>query len=201
MNAQRLLNIVSVAIISLPILFAESLLAGKPKIIHNEERGLWHDNSAKGFDLIADLIIGREEGEDHEIFGRIFDIVTDSRENIYIVDNGFSRIQKYDCKGTYIQTIGGVGEGPGDYSFPTAIGIDKDENVYVGGGNRISVFDSNGNFVSTFRHGIPDFFIRKISVGSDNGIYISCLDIIERKIIHKYSFSHEHLISFKEFFI
>jgi DNA-binding beta-propeller fold protein YncE len=50
----------------------------------------------------------------------------------------------------YIKEFGSHGEGDGEFIWPTAIALDKDENVYVADEwlNRISIFDKDGKFLS-----------------------------------------------------
>jgi DNA-binding beta-propeller fold protein YncE len=50
----------------------------------------------------------------------------------------------------YIKEFGSHGEGDGEFIWPTAIVLDKDENVYVADEwlNRISIFDKDGKFLS-----------------------------------------------------
>ena len=101
-------------------------------------------------ELEKDLVIGNEE--DHNfIFYRIRGLIVDSDDNIYVVDRGNYRIQKYDSNGRYLMTIGQKGQGPGEFSNgPSEIQIDTNNNLYVREYRKMSVFDSQGEFIRSF---------------------------------------------------
>ena len=175
------------------IVFAGNLSADPPEIIHNRETGKWDSNR---FDLITDLIIGKGEGNDEEMFGRIVDISVDTRGSIYVLDAGYSRVQRYDSSGLFVQTLGREGEGPGEFFGPTSIAVDKSNNLYVADRSYINIFDANGNYVSKFGHGLTDGMVRSVRIDENTGIYLSCFTVFEQQIVHKYSFEHERLFSF-----
>jgi|Deesub1362B_J571_1020462.scaffolds.fasta_scaffold00181_50 sugar lactone lactonase YvrE len=79
----------------------------------------------------------------------------DSAGNIYIVDSGNERIQKFDKNGKYIKTIGRKGQGPGEFDSPTSIFIDVEDNIYIKDGREIEIFDKNGNFIKKYLVIIP----------------------------------------------
>jgi hypothetical protein len=96
-------------------------------------------------ELKEDLSIGREDDENY-MFYRVRDIALDSHDNIYIMDSGNSRIQKFDSKGQFLQTIGRKGQGPGEFERPRRLSIDSQNNIYVEDREQIKIHDSNGKF-------------------------------------------------------
>ena len=90
-------------------------------------------------------------------FYRPTELALDSQGNIYIVDGGNQRVQKFDKDGNFILMWGGPGAGDGQFLFnvPPAhygcITVDKDDYVYVTDHhNRVQKFDSDGNFLMKF---------------------------------------------------
>jgi DNA-binding beta-propeller fold protein YncE len=71
-------------------------------------------------------------------------IATDHAGNVYVIDGGNNRVQKFDSNGTFITTWGSYGTGNGQFISPSGIATDHAGNVYVidGGNNRIMVFSS-----------------------------------------------------------
>ena len=69
-------------------------------------------------------------------------IAIDSANNVYVVDAGNNRIQKFSNNGTFITTWGSYGTGNGQFISPAGIAIDSANNVYVvdAGNNRIQIF-------------------------------------------------------------
>ena len=86
------------------------------------------------------------------------DVAWDSQGNIYITDGYVnSRVAKYDKNGDWVKSWGEPGTGPGQFSTPHAIAIDRNDNVYVGdrANRRIQVFDTDGKFLRMFTIDVP----------------------------------------------
>jgi len=58
--------------------------------------------------------IGKDEGEEFEMFGQISDVHIDENSNIYISDSQDTGIYIYDSNGFHLQTFGRKGRGPGE---------------------------------------------------------------------------------------
>lgn len=87
-------------------------------------------------------------------FSQPGDVATDSHNNLYVIDYGNNRIQKFDKQNTYIADFGTFGG-----SYPTllshsAITIDSADNVFVTAidtsGRQIQKLDTNGNIVAAW---------------------------------------------------
>ena len=98
------------------------------------------------FELEEDLRIGNDE-DDKYLFYRARSIALDSDENIYVVDSGNYRIQKFDRQGKYLYTVGRKGEGPGEFSQPYGLYIDSQSFLYVREYRRLQVFNESGEFL------------------------------------------------------
>jgi hypothetical protein len=100
-------------------------------------------------ELEEDIIIGNED-DDNYLFYRVRAMALDGEKNIYVVDMGNYRIQKFDSQGRYLQTIGRKGQGPGEFRMPLGICFDAQNNMYVREYKKIQVFDKNGDFIRSF---------------------------------------------------
>jgi hypothetical protein len=80
-------------------------------------------------ELIKDLSIGKTDDENF-LFYKVSGIEVDKNGNIYVLDSGNHRVQKYDLNGNYLVSIGKKGLGPGEFNNPINIQID-DEAGYV----------------------------------------------------------------------
>jgi hypothetical protein len=171
----------------------QELCCAEVKTTFNKEPGLWSGD--KRFKIVPGLVIGKEDRPEEYVLGRISGIAVNSDGDIYVLDNGYVRVQRYDSLGQYMQTIGSRGEGPGEFFFPTALALDNGGNLYVVDQSAISIFGPDGKYVDKFRHG-QQSLVRSICVDPKSGIYISCFDALEQQMIHKYDFAYNRLFSF-----
>jgi DNA-binding beta-propeller fold protein YncE len=76
-------------------------------------------------------------------------VVVDPQGNVYVVDSGNQRIQKFDPNGNFLMEWGSEGEGDGQFILPGNIALDNQGNIYVidNGRHDVQKFDPNGNFL------------------------------------------------------
>jgi hypothetical protein len=133
------------------------------KVIENPDEPLFGELI---FDLAEDLAIGNEKDENY-MFYRASDIELDNQDNIYLLDSGNCRVQKFDRNGNYLQTIGRKGQGPGEFENPFRILVDGQNNIYVSGMRSIQVFDSKGKFTRSIS---VSFFLLDFVANQDGNI-------------------------------
>ncbi len=74
-----------------------------------------------------DLVIGKNSGDPNFIFSAISDVDLDKQENIYILDVKDYRIQKFDKKGTFLNSFTiKRGQGPEEVSFNPILAVTPD---------------------------------------------------------------------------
>jgi sugar lactone lactonase YvrE len=81
------------------------------------------------------------------------DLSIDPDDSIYVVDEGHARIVKFEGDGKVLAVWGTKGDGDGQFNQPTSVAVDGTNNrVYVSDprNGRIEVFDTNGQFVTTW---------------------------------------------------
>jgi len=124
-----------------------------------------------------DLSIGRED-DDNYLFYDPRNISVDEQRNIYILERGNHRIQKFDKDGNYLQTIGKKGQGPGEFERPYSLVLDKNSNIYVSDRRKIHFFNPSGEFVKTISLSdqVNNFF-----VSSEGNIFGLMIQRIERE--------------------
>ncbi|MGH9658038.1 MAG: peptidyl-alpha-hydroxyglycine alpha-amidating lyase family protein, partial [Bryobacteraceae bacterium] len=98
------------------------------------------------------------EGQGPTQFGGVADIAFLPSGDFFVAD-GYrnSRIVKFDRDGKYIAQWGKKGTGAGEFDLPHAVAVDGSGRVYVGDreNKRIQIFDSKGNYLSTWTAGSP----------------------------------------------
>lgn len=115
---------------------------GEVRVVKNPATPLYGELE---LEIEMDLAIGNEDDDQFSFF-RANDLEIDSDGNIFVLDAGNGRIQKFAPDGDYLQTFGKKGQGPGELNSPFAFAFDTQGNLYVGDGQKIHVFDSLGKF-------------------------------------------------------
>jgi NHL repeat/6-bladed beta-propeller len=75
---------------------------------------------------------------------------TNTSNEVYVVDSGNNRVQRFSETGEFIGQFGSLGSGPGQFSSPAGIAIGEDNFVYVAdkGNARVEKLGPSGEFVS-----------------------------------------------------
>ena len=78
-------------------------------------------------------------------------MAADSRDNIYILDGTTQEIQVFDAEGGFLRTLGGQGEGPGEFREALGPAIARGDTLWVADGRapRYSIFAPDGTFIGT----------------------------------------------------
>jgi len=166
------------------------------RLVKNYEKGVWED-SKKGKKVIfkEELSIGILKEDKNKMFLKPTDVLADVSGNIYVLDSGNNRIQKFDEDGNYLLTIGRKGQGPGEILNSQDIELDSHSNIIVFdmGNNRITKFDSKGNLIFSFNLKFrPSFGV----LDSEDNFYVYCH--YNGKLIHKFNSQGQYLFSFMD---
>ncbi|MEW6457114.1 MAG: NHL repeat-containing protein [Acidobacteriota bacterium] len=122
-----------------------------PKNVHIS---LTEINECEGkikIDLIR--VWGGEEDDEAKFFKEPTDIKINKDGLFYIVDSKQNRIQVFDSTGTFIQTIGRKGPGPGEFLKPYVLSIDGKNRLIVSDifNRRIQILDDKGKYLNSFK--------------------------------------------------
>jgi tripartite motif-containing protein 71 len=110
-------------------------------------------------------------------------VAVDAERNVYVMDAGNSRVQKFDQNGKFLLMWGSKGAGVGQFniSMPDegSVAVDAEGNVYVGDTDnyRVEKFDRNGKFLTQWgTQGRSDnqfTEIADIAIDNQNNVYVS----------------------------
>ena len=117
-----------------------------------------------------ELSIGAEYGDEEYMFGNRVYFNVDVDGNVYVNDWDKKCIRKFSSDGLYLLTIGGPGQGPGEFRNVWQPRFDKNGNLYVSdiSTNRITLFGKDGAFLEIVK--IPNS-LSNISINS-RGFYL-----------------------------
>jgi hypothetical protein len=99
-------------------------------------------------DSLPDLEIGTVGGnESYQLF-RVTGAAQLSDGRVFVVNAGTQEVRFFDSEGTFLSSVGGRGEGPGEYRFPVLVpALVYDTILIFDRGRQVSVLDSRGQFL------------------------------------------------------
>ena len=115
------------------------------RLVHNGKEGAWGKQPKVQLDLVRTL--GDVAAEDESVaFFMPAGMAVDEKGNLYILDTGNHRVQKFSPEGRFLATFGRQGQGPGEFAYPNSIGVDAAGMIWVSDPNnqRIQVLTSEG---------------------------------------------------------
>ncbi len=107
--------------------------------------------------LVAEFAIGELDGPEEYLFGSIGSFAVDDDRNVYVLDTQAQHVQVFDSAGTYVRTLGGRGEGPGELSFASSVATLPDGRVvvYEAFSPRIQVYGPGLHETQQWRYNSP----------------------------------------------
>ncbi len=123
-------------------------------------------------------------------------IVADSQSNVYVVDSGNSRVQKFNEAGQYLGQWGTPGGGPGQFSSPVGIAVDRGDFVYVAdlGNHRVQKFNNVGVPIAEWPTGLRPGLGAPVGIAVDRSGDVFVADVSSSRI-EKFSPGGELLLA------
>ncbi len=118
--------------------------------INNGLVGEWKKNPKVSLEFMR--TIGETESDDENLlFYKPEDIAFDREGNIYVLDAGNHRVQKFSSEGKFISSFGRKGQGPGEFQMPLSIDCGENGRIYIPDAHnqRIVVFAPDGSLVES----------------------------------------------------
>lgn len=97
--------------------------------------------------------VGRDEGEEWEVFASIAGLAFDAAGNLYVLDRENSRVVVIGPDGRFVRQLGQKGEGPGEFAWPVGMTVLSDGRVAVFdlGNGAITLFHRDGTYEGLVR--------------------------------------------------
>ena len=102
--------------------------------------------------------------------GDVIAVAADSRDNIYILDSATEEIQVFDAAGGFLRTIGGEGQGAGEFREALGPAIAPGDTLWVAdqGAPRYSIFGPDGTLIGTrVRRATWGLITERCTIGPD----------------------------------
>ena len=138
---------------------AAALVAGQKietvngvRMVHNSGPGAWGTTPKVALEPVR--VLGDVDTPDENLaFYMPSAIVVDGGGNLYVLDTGNHRVQKFGPDGKYLATYGRQGQGPGEFYYPAWLAVDAKGFFYVSDPNnqRIQVLTPDGKDHKTIK--------------------------------------------------
>ncbi len=102
------------------------------------------DQRTERIELVEDLVLGRDDNDPNQAFYRASAVDVDADNNLWVLDGGNHRVQVFSADGDFIRSLGGEGQGPGEFEQPLQMAIVADTVVVRAARRRLSLFDLDG---------------------------------------------------------
>lgn len=122
------------------------------RLVHNKGKGLWGKKPALSLEPLRNF--GDIDSTDPDrAFYMPAAIAVDAGGNVYVLDTGNNRIQKFSADGKFLASIGRFGQGPGEFNYPSWLDIDSAGNLYVTDpfNERVQVLKPDGSDLRTIK--------------------------------------------------
>jgi hypothetical protein len=122
-------------------------------LVHNSAQGLWR--GGEEWRAVELARFGAVEGADEDnpyVFSSIWDVHIDGLGRVYVLDRQANEVRVFDPAGRHVRTLGGEGEGPGEFLGPIALAFTDDWDLWVVDARtqRYTVYDSTGVVKRTY---------------------------------------------------
>ena len=91
--------------------------------------------------------VGSVVGDDWDTFGSVRSVHFDARANLHIFDSQADHILAVGPDGSLVRTVGGKGEGPGEFGNVMATFVARDGSYTVAGFSQVDLIDPGGEFI------------------------------------------------------
>lgn len=130
-----------------PLEFADwTMPVPEDVVVHEYAAVPMEERRGNRIEAVEDLVLG-SGGDPQQAFYRPRAVVPDAAGNIYVLDQGNSRVQVFDAGGGYLHTLGRAGQGPGEMPQPLALAVAGDRVVVRAGRNRINMWALDGSHI------------------------------------------------------
>lgn len=151
-----------------PVVETETI--GDTTVVRTVSGSGWGGDAA----LVPETSIGELEGPDEYLFGSVRAIAVDDDHNVYVLDGQARHVRVFDSAGTYVNTFGGSGEGPGEFRVPIGIAVSGGRVMVRDPANaRVQLFHLETLEAEEWRYGPSDIYMNTPLYTDDLGrIYV-----------------------------
>ncbi len=124
-------------------------LASGEVLVRNTGDPLW--TQGREWRVEEELRIGSAASVGPDLFGEIRSFDVDSSGRVFVLDGQAQEVRVFNREGVFLRTVGGRGEGPGEFTLALSVDLSPAGEIWVLGlGNgRVSMFDTLGAWLGS----------------------------------------------------
>jgi sugar lactone lactonase YvrE len=154
MNIFRILAILIVIVVLVALAFSAQKVetVDGVRLVHNSGPGTWGKTPKVALEPVG--VLGDVDATDQNLAFYIpMNIALDPAGNLYVLDSGNHRVQKFGTDGKHAATFGRQGQGPGEFVYPSWLSVDAKGFLYVSdpNNNRVQVLTPDGKDHKTIK--------------------------------------------------
>ena len=111
-----------------PLVVVDTASSGRVTVV-NLGDPVWGED--EGLALREVFRIGALDSDGPDMFGDILDVEFGSDGELYVLDGQAQEVRVFSSQGTYLRTLGGPGQGPGELNRPVGMAVDAGGELWV----------------------------------------------------------------------
>lgn len=112
--------------------------------VRNTGPGRWAVEGRPAWTLVEEVRIGSVDSEGPDMFGSVREVIPDARGRIWVMDSQAFELRLFGPDGEFVRSVGGEGDGPGEFGFNPCASAAPDGQIWVESGGHWQRFDSAG---------------------------------------------------------
>ncbi len=92
-----------------------------------------------------------QEPKTTTVLGQELHLALDGLGNMYFLDTLNDEVLHFSADGTFINRFGSRGDQTGQFTFPEAIAVDSQSQIYVSDSGQIKVFSNDGRYLTSYQ--------------------------------------------------
>lgn len=109
-------------------------------------------------------------------------VAVDGSGNIYVLGTFSDSVFKFSPEGKYITRFGGRGDGRGQFTAPSAIGVDGQGRVYICDFGGVQMFDGDGRYLDLIK---VEGAASGLAFNDNNELFVVARDKVMKFVINK----------------
>ena len=136
-------------------------------MVQNTDDPLWAPEEE--WRVVEDLRIGSATSDGPDLFGLVYSFDVDAWGRILVLDDQAQEVRVFDREGAFVRTVGGKGEGPGEFLQAGSVDLSRNGEIWVMGMSKgsVSIFDTAGTYLRDERTRTPGIVLKPYRGGFD----------------------------------